>query len=1266
MVGHALAKLLGIKLQDPRQDAGDLVTRGESVLSAGSRDSFVEGPPTTSEWLNAQIPSPGAAARYAKSLFPFLPWIRHYNLQWLAGDVVAGMTIGAVVVPQGMAYASLAKLEPQFGLYSSFMGVILYWIFGTSKDISIGPVAVLSTVVGSVVDDVTSRPDAKDIPPHVIASALSVIAGCVVLAIGLLRCGWIVDLISITSLSAFMTGSAITIAVSQLPALLGVTGFSNRDPPYKVVINTLKHLPHARLDAVMGLTALFALYLVRYGLAKAAERYPRQRRAIFFVNTMRTVVVIVLYTLVSWLVNMHRRDNPAFRLLGTVPKGFRHAGVPQLQSNVVSHFGSHLPATVIVMLVEHIAISKSFGRVNDYSIDPSQEMVAIGVTNMLGPFLGAYPSTGSFSRTAVNSKAGVRTPAGGLVSGLVVLLATYLLTAVFFYIPNATLSAVIIHAVGDLITPPNTVYQFWRVSPLEVFVFFVVGISAAILIYRILKARGRFLGKVRVHSVLGDHVIGDDPKKPVGEYGTFEEPVNNAARNVFLPLDHEDGSNPEVEVDNPYPGIFIYRFFEGFNYPNANFSLDYLTDFIIARTCRTSPERFERAGDRPWNNPGPRKTSKSRADSDVNDRPTLKAIILDFSSVNNVDITSVQRLIDVRNQLDQYASPDVVDWHIACINNRWTKRALVAGGFGVPTGVGDGTQHRWKSIFSVAEIGGRDSAAAVAEENANARQLSGPPQWTDDEQMGKEGEWTDFAAVHGLDMPLFHVDLTSAVQSAIANVEARHEFREALEAEVVMPWGIQRLNARKSQPNPNIVFIKPLAGPSENVAQGFLERIAAQCVPVMRKHQLYVMSLEEYEPNHEFVGRNFNAGEVIQLVLKSPHTGHWLPFEYVQMVMMHELAHCKQMNHSRAFWAVRNGYAAEMHKLWTEGYAGEGIWGRGANLRTGEWERDTIKADEVLPEHLCGGTFRTRGRKRKRKPVLTYQERKERRIRKRFGESGVALGADEETKVKLEQGKRTKAKPRVANSDRGRQLRAAAALARFEKPKEETASIIKDDDDTGSDSEDGDENAQDVDSKDAVDVDGRPLVDSKGRGMVRVCEDEDTNDVDARGELDELRDVFRKGRIKRESPGAVRRSKGVVEDSNDARGRQGRRNRLVESKPRPRTGVKSEATEDSVEVLDAAPAAPPDARTRAKTSQRPSPTVEGRGDTTTCPACSFVNVGPAATCGVCANVLDTTKTGGTWRCGNTACTSSSYANSGDCGVCGLCGQRRGEGIRAKR
>ncbi len=206
--------------------------------------------------------------------------------------------------------------------------------------------------------------------------------------------------------------------------------------------------------------------------------------------------------------------------------------------------------------------------------------------------------------------------------------------------------------------------------------------------------------------------------------------------------------------------------------------------------------------DRPWNDPGPR---RGKVIDDHSDRPTLKAIILDLSSVNNVDITSVQNLIDVRNQLDRYAAPSRVDWHIACINNRWTKRALAAAGFGYPTPPGGAIIERWKPLFSVAEIGGKSSAATAAENRENETELRS--QRTHDledqkadvrdnigheagsmssNELGKElgtskvyGKRAGkIAVVQGLNRPLFHIDLTIALQSAIANVERR----EAAEA----------------------------------------------------------------------------------------------------------------------------------------------------------------------------------------------------------------------------------------------------------------------------------------------------------------------------------------------------------------------------------------------------------------------------------------------------------------------------------------------------
>jgi solute carrier family 26 (sodium-independent sulfate anion transporter), member 11 len=136
-IGHGLAKVLGIKLQEP-ENSRDNVTRGESVFSTTTADSFFEEPPTTAEWLSELTPTGQECLDYLKSLFPFLSWIGFYNLQWLIGDLVAGITIGAVVIPQGMAYAGLASLPPEYGLYSSFMGVLIYWFFATSKDITIG------------------------------------------------------------------------------------------------------------------------------------------------------------------------------------------------------------------------------------------------------------------------------------------------------------------------------------------------------------------------------------------------------------------------------------------------------------------------------------------------------------------------------------------------------------------------------------------------------------------------------------------------------------------------------------------------------------------------------------------------------------------------------------------------------------------------------------------------------------------------------------------------------------------------------------------------------------------------------------------------------------------------------------------------------------------------------------------------------------------------------------------------------------------------
>lgn len=411
----------------------------------------------------------------------------------------------------------------------------------------------------------------------------------------------------------------------------------------------------------------------------------------------------------------------------------------------------------------------------------------------------------------------------------------------------------------------------------------------------------------------------------------------------------------------------------------------------------------------------------------------------------------------------------------------------------------------------------------------------------------------------------------------------------------------------------------------------------------MRENHLSVTSLEEFEPNREFVGRNFNAGEVIQLVLKSPSSGRWLPFEYVQMVMMHELAHCKQMNHSRAFWVVRNQYATQMYGLWNKGYTGDGIWGRGANLATGQWESNTVRAGEVLPEHLCGGTYRSR-RKRKGKQQLSYQERKQRRIEKKFGKNGMALGADDETKVKLEKGKKVQGKPRVAGSARGRELRAAAALARFDQQKGDSESVKEEDIETESGS----------DEEDAVDFDGKKILDGQGRGMIKVCEDEDTGDPSARNELDELLGVFR-GNVKIKSEPvddiveiddlpATRRVKN--EPTSDARGIH----------TIPQKAASTVKTETSTEPMRSGNALVES--TNVKIEDGSAGVPQATSSKTRCGMCSYENAPHSLTCAICANVLDPSSAKDSWKCTSDACKESQYINSSDCGVCGLCGGRK--------
>ncbi|PPQ64651.1 hypothetical protein CVT26_002741 [Gymnopilus dilepis] len=699
---------------------------------------------------------------YVLSLFPIITWIGKYNLGWFTGDLIAGLTVGIVLVPQGMSYALIATLPAEYGLYSSFVGVLIYCFFATSKDVSIGPVAVMSLTVSQIIKHVDGKHPGEWQGPE-IATTLAFITGFIVLGIGLLRLGWLVEFIPAPAVSGFMTGSAINIAVGQVPGLMGISGFDTRAATYKVAINTLKGLPRTTLDAAWGLTGLVCLYLIRYFCTYMTRKFPRRQRLFFFISVLRNAFVIVTLTIAAWLYCRHRKSKSGkypIKLLLTVPAGFKHVGQPHIDKKLLTALAPELPVATIILLLEHIAISKSFGRLNGYKINPNQELIAIGVTNTVGSCFSAYPATGSFSRSALKSKSGVRTPLAGVITAIVVITALYGLTSAFFWIPSAGLSAIIIHAVADLVASPSQVYSFWRVSPLE-FVIWAAAVlvtvfstiedgiytsictSLFLLLVRIAHPRGSFLGKAVVQEETSD---------------------SKEQREVFLPLSRGGIISPDIKIVPPAPGVLVYRFEESYLYPNCSIVNSVLVDYVRENMRRGKDMSQVKLRDRPWNDPSPRHGGAEAERAANEAKPDLHAVVLDFSTVSHLDVTATQALIDTRNEIERWTDHPV-EFHFATVLSPWIRRALIAGGFG--TGI---PAVKTRDIAAVVPY--RDGAEEIKgfeRDDLESGDIKKRRLGSESPPPAQEG----YTNLISSDTPFFHVDLHSAVRAAEAGLNRR-------------------------------------------------------------------------------------------------------------------------------------------------------------------------------------------------------------------------------------------------------------------------------------------------------------------------------------------------------------------------------------------------------------------------------------------------------------------------------------------------------------
>ncbi len=391
-----------------------------------------------------------------KRFFPFKDWINDLrDVRVLRADIIAGLTVALVLVPQSMAYAQLAGLPPYYGLYASFLPVAIASVFGSSRQLATGPVAVVSLLTAAALEPIASND-----PTGYVAYAimLAFLVGIFQLSLGLLRLGVLVDFLSHPVVTGFTNAAAIIIATSQFSKFFGVTAVT-QDHHYQTVINVLSEsITNAHNPTLlMGLLALIIIILIR----KISIKYPA------------VLISVVITTFISWFINF---ESYGGKVIGVVPDGLPIFQLPVIDVSQLINLGTVAIAISLIGFMEAISIAKAMATQTKQRLDADQELVGQGLSNIVSSFFQGYPVSGSFSRSAVNISAGAVTGFSSVVTGIVVGITLLFLTPLLYHLPQATLAAVIITAVVNLIKFKPIKYA-WRVQKhdavISVITFFV-------------------------------------------------------------------------------------------------------------------------------------------------------------------------------------------------------------------------------------------------------------------------------------------------------------------------------------------------------------------------------------------------------------------------------------------------------------------------------------------------------------------------------------------------------------------------------------------------------------------------------------------------------------------------------------------------------------------------------------------------------------------------------------------------------------------------
>ncbi|WP_044618428.1 SulP family inorganic anion transporter [Gynuella sunshinyii] len=457
---------------------------------------------------------------------PILEWLPVYQRPNLRGDVIAGLTTGMMLIPQAMSYALLAGLPPIIGLYASILPIVAYAIFGTSRQLAVGPAAMIALLVTS---EVGRLADAGSEQYVVLAIFLSLMVGVIQFLMGALRLGFITNFMSHPVISGFTSAAALIIGFSQLGHLLGIS-LPRTENIAKIIHLTIQQLALIHLPTlVIGLGGVILLVVLK----KISPLLPGP------------MIVVIISTLLVWGLNL---DHMGVRTVGQVPPGLPIFSVPDVDS---SQWLSLLPIALTIAFmgfIESIAVARKIAREKRYEIDANKELVALGIANIVASFFKAMPVAGGFGRTAVNNSAGANTALASLITAAVIAIALVFFTPLFYFIPKAILGSIIMLAVASLVDFQE-IKHLWKVKKEDLGLLGLTFIATLTIGVK----EGIFIG-------IGASLLWFVVKTTRPHYAVLGRlPGTRDYRNV---LRHS------VETDN---GVLVLRFDAQFYYGNVSF-----------------------------------------------------------------------------------------------------------------------------------------------------------------------------------------------------------------------------------------------------------------------------------------------------------------------------------------------------------------------------------------------------------------------------------------------------------------------------------------------------------------------------------------------------------------------------------------------------------------------------------------------------------------------------------------------------------------------